>query len=143
LAEGFAEIFGAETFGAALATGLEAVFATGLTTGFAAGLETALETGLTTDLATDLVTGLTTDLADTAVLPFDGAALLDAGFAWTLPLGVAADLAFFCLDAGTDFFDDAMTGHSYIVPGWSRNEGGSDTQLPFGAERNKPPTLRP
>ena len=101
------------------------------------------------DLAGVLATGALETFAVAAIVlePAFGAAasfaleattLFVAGFASDLG---AADLAFLDFAAVTDFFDDAMTGHSYIVPGWSRNEGGSDTQLPFGAER-RPPSAR-
>jgi hypothetical protein len=97
-------------------------------------LTLVLDVGLDADVVPDLASALVACLIGPAALPF-AATPLDAGFAAALVLGAGAGLAFLAFFAVTDFFDDAMTGHSCLVPGWSRDGGGSDTQLPFGAER--------
>jgi hypothetical protein len=49
------------------------------------------------------------------------AAALGAALVSVFRVAAAAepDLELFDLDAVTGFFDDAMTGHSYIAPGWT------------------------
>jgi hypothetical protein len=152
-------------FEAVLMTGLAAAFTSDRTACLSAGLETDLEadvtfagafvpaTGLLSTFvltlalapaldatagaavfAPTLTPALTTCVIGAAALPF-AAMPFDAGFAAAPPFGAGADVTFLAFFAVTDFFDDAMTGHSCLVPGWSRDGGGSDTQLPFRAER--------
>ena len=111
------------------ATGLLSTFV--LTLALAPALDAAAGAAV---FAPTLTPALTTCVIGAAALPF-AATPFDACFAAAPPFGAGADVTFLAFFAVTDFFDDAMTGHSCLVPGWSRDGGGSDTQLPFRAER--------